>query len=181
MEMPVLECERVRLRAFRSDDVHAAFALFGDPDVARYWSGPAWTTLAQAEEWLAPQLKPLDEKPSMLPWAVADRATDVMLGTGTIFAINREHQRAEIGYSLQRAHWGKGLATEVARRMLAYGFDDMKLRRFEADADPRNTSSLKLLEKLGFQREGYARERWNVITEIADAVLLGLLAREYQR
>ena len=179
--MPVLECERVRLRALRASDVHAAFALFGDPEVARYWSGPAWITLEQAQAWLAPQLAPLEDKPSMLPWAVADRTTDRMIGTGTLFAINYDQQRAEIGYSLQRAHWGQGLATEVARRMLDYGFDVLKLRRVEADTDPRNTASLRLLEKLGFQREGYARERWNVVTEICDAVLLGLLAREYKR
>lgn len=66
-------------------------------------------------------------------------------------------------------------------RALSYAFDELALRRIEADADPRNAQSLHLLERLGFQREGYARERWHVGGEVCDSVLLGLLRREWKR
>jgi [ribosomal protein S5]-alanine N-acetyltransferase len=106
--VPVLECERVRLRPFRADDRDAVFAVFGDPVVARYWSFAPWTEHAQAEAFLAPLLA--GELETMIPWAIAERATDTLVGTTTVFAIHRDQGRAEIGYSLQRARWGNGLA-----------------------------------------------------------------------
>jgi RimJ/RimL family protein N-acetyltransferase len=55
----------------------------------------------------------------------------------------------------------------------------MQLRRLEADVDPRNAGSIRTLERLGFQREGFLRERWHVNGEIQDAIFYGLLRREW--
>ena len=175
--VPVLETERTRLRPFRASDRDALFEVFGDPEVARYWAFPAWTDIAQAAAYIAPRVP----SPSSLPWGIADRGSDRLIGTATIFGLHREQGRAEIGYSLQRAQWGKGLAREAVSRVLAYGFDDVKLRRFEADIDPRNTASLGLIERFGFTREGYLRDRWLVNGEACDSVVLGLLARDFRR
>ncbi len=54
----------------------------------------------------------------------------------------------------------------------------MGMRRIDADVDPRNAASLRCIERLGFVREGFARERWVVAGEVQDSVLLGLLTRE---
>ncbi len=174
---PVLETERVRLRPFRADDRDALFEVFGDPEVARYWAFPAWTDVAQAAAYIAPRAP----SPTSLPWATADRHTDRLIGTVTIFNLQREQGRAEIGYTLRRDRWGQGLAREAVSRALAYGFDDLKLRRFEADIDPRNAASLGLIERLGFTREGYMRDRWLVNGEACDSVVLGLLAPAFRR
>jgi RimJ/RimL family protein N-acetyltransferase len=181
MPYPTLETERVRLRPFAATDRAALFQVFKDPEVARYWSHPAWTTDEEAAKFLAPVLEPPGDDFSMIPWAIADRATDELIGTATIFALRRDQGRAEIGYSLHRAHWGKGLAREAVSRALAYGFEELALRRFEADIDPRNAPSIALCERLGFQREGYLRARWCIAGEVCDTVLLGLLAAELRR
>lgn len=175
--VPVFETERVRLRPFRADDRDALFEVFGDPEVARYWAFPAWTDVAQAAAYIAPRAP----SPTSLPWALADRSTDRLIGTATIFNLHREQGRAEIGYTLRRDRWGRGLAREAVSRVLAYGFDDLKLRRFEADIDPRNTASLGLIERFGFTREGYMRDRWLVNGEACDSVVFGLLARDFRR
>lgn len=154
------------------------FELFSDPRVARFWSFPAWTELAQAEAFLAPLVGPVADDARALPWAIADHTTDELVGTATLFEIRRDQQRAEIGYSLRASCWKQGYAREAVHRVLVHGFGDLALRRIEADVDPRNTGSLALLESLGFTREGYLRERWNVAGEICDSVCLGLLARE---
>ena len=86
-----------------------------------------------------------------------------------------------MGYSLASAHQGRGLASEAVTLALLYAFDVLELRRVEADVDPRNLPSCKVLERLGFQREGLLRERWNVNAEICDTALYGLLARELRR
>lgn len=173
--IPTITSERIRLRPFRADDRTALFDLFCDPAVTRYWSFPAWTDLAQADAFLD-----ADDQPNMIAWAMADRTTDELIGTTTIASLNRDQGRGEIGYSLRRAYWKRGLAREAVTRALDHGFDELGLRRFEADADPRNTSSLALLEALGFVREGYLRARWFVAGEECDSVILGLLARDWR-
>jgi RimJ/RimL family protein N-acetyltransferase len=65
--------------------------------------------------------------------------------------------------------------------LLEYAFGGIKLRRLEADVDPRNTHSIKTLERLGFKQEGFLRERWQVAGEIQDALFYGLLEREWNR
>jgi RimJ/RimL family protein N-acetyltransferase len=64
--------------------------------------------------------------------------------------------------------------------LLDFAFGQLGLRRIEADTDPDNSASIRLLESLGFRREGLLRERWNVGGELQDTVFLGLLAREYR-
>lgn len=88
-------------------------------------------------------------------------------------------QRAEVGYILDRTAWGKGLMNEALEAVLRYCFNLLKLRRIEADIDPRNERSVLSLERLGFSREGYLRERWEVGGEVSDSVLYGVLAREW--
>ncbi|HBN54874.1 MAG TPA: GNAT family N-acetyltransferase [Stenotrophomonas sp.] len=178
LPQPELSSPRLRLREVRGDDAPALFAIHSDPQVMRYWSYPAWTEPAQAERKVADiqrQRRELD----MLVWAIADARSDRLIGTCAVFAMHLEQGRAEIGYSLH-PHWqGRGLASEALRMILRHLFEDMGLRRIEADIDPRNQASCRLVEKLGFVREGVLRERWHVNGELADTVLYGLLRRDF--
>jgi [ribosomal protein S5]-alanine N-acetyltransferase len=180
MVPPTLEGARVRLRPHRADDREAVFALFGDASVIRYWAGTRWTSIAEADAYLAPLLLASADagEPDKFPWAIADGPTDAFIGTTSIFALRRDQQRAEVGYSLLPARQGHGLAREAVVLALRYAFDVLQLRRVEADVDPRNGPSCKLLESLGFTREGFLRERWNINDEICDTVFYGVLARE---
>ena len=178
LPQPELRSARLRLREVRTDDAPALFAIHSNPQVMRYWSYPAWTALAQAEQKVADiqrQRRELD----ILVWAIADAGTDRLIGTSAVFAIDLAQGRAEIGYSLHRDWHGRGLASETLRLILRYLFDELGLRRIEADADPRNAASCRLLEKLGFVREGLLRERWHVNGEICDTALYGLLGRDF--
>ena len=78
-----------------------------------------------------------------------------------------------------RAHWGKGYMNEALNGLVSHAFEVMNLRRLEADVDPRNGASVRTLERLGFEREGFLRERWYVNGEIQDALFYGLLRREW--
>ena len=88
--------------------------------------------------------------------------------------------RAELGYCLASAYWKKGYMLEALTALIDHAFGPMKLRRLEADVDPRNANSMRILGKLGFSQEGLLRERWNVNGEIQDTAFLGLLAREWR-
>jgi RimJ/RimL family protein N-acetyltransferase len=178
--LPTLESLRLRLRAYRDDDVDALYALQSDPGVMRYWSYPAWIERRQAEERLALIYRQMREEDVYI-WVIADRDSDRMIGNTALFALHREQKHAEIGYSLMPASQGRGLAQEAVRLALAFAFDVLDLERIEADIDPRNAPSCRLVERLGFVREGYLRERWRVNGEICDAAFYGLLRREFVR
>ncbi|WP_269792017.1 GNAT family protein [Stenotrophomonas sp. Iso1] len=179
LPQPELHSDRLRLRDVRDDDASALFSIHSNPQVMRYWSYPAWTELAQAEQKVADiqrQRRELD----ILIWAIADADSDQLIGTSALFALDLTQGRAEIGYSLHPDWQHRGLATEALRLILRYAFDALQLRRVEADADPRNEPSCRLLEKLGFVREGLLRERWNVNNEICDTAFYGLLRHDFK-
>ncbi|MFC0677022.1 GNAT family N-acetyltransferase [Lysobacter korlensis] len=177
--MTVLDGLRVRLRAFRDDDLPQFFALHSDPRVMRYWSFAAWTDLSQAQAYFE-SAKAGRDPDRMLCRVIALPADDRLIGAVTLYAINREQGRAEIGYALSSAHWGHGYAREAVQLVITHAFDVLGLRRIEADIDPRNAASCRLVEQLGFVREGLLRERWHVAGELCDTVLYGLLARDWR-
>lgn len=178
LRLPMLKATRVRLRWLEPQDVPALFAVFSDPVAMRYWSWTPMTSPKEAEALLA-EIEASFAAKTLFQWGIARHDDDVVIGTCTLAQISATHKRADLGFALARAQWGRGLASEATRRLLDFTFGELGLHRVEADADPRNLRSIALLERLGFVREGYARERWCVGDEIADGVLFGLLAREW--
>lgn len=178
--LPVLDGTRIRLRGIEADDFDAFYALHSDPRVMRYWSFPAWTAHEQAREYFASACSGRDAT-RLLCWGIAERGHDRLIGAVTLYDIDREQGRASIGYALSSPWWGQGLAREALSCVLAHAFDALALRRVEADIDPRNAASCRLVERLGFEREGLLRERWHVAGEVCDTALYGLLAREFVR
>lgn len=176
--LPLLAGPRVQLRAMRPNDVAALFALQSDPIGMRYWSYPPLTDIAQAQAQFEKNERNTREG-NCLPWAIALASDDAMIGTCSLFAIDTTHRRAMLGYALARAYWGRGYAQEALRLALGHAFGALALHRLEADIDPRNTASTRLVERVGFTREGLLRERWFVGDDVQDSVLYGLLARDY--
>ena len=178
--VPILETAHLRLRPYRADDAEAMFALYSDPRVMRYWSFPPWIELAQARTYLARAIAGMDSG-EIFPWAIAERTSDRLIGALTLYSLHVEQLRAEVGYSLSPDFQGRGLAAEALRCGLAHAFDGLGLVRVEADIDPRNARSCRLLEKIGFVREGLLRQRWRVNGEVSDSAFYGLLADEFVR
>ena len=177
--LPTLDAPRVRLRWLDAPDVDALYAIFSDPQMMKYWSTPPMKARAEAEELLARIHRQFADKTGF-QWGVERKSDGELLGTCTLFSIHAANMRAEIGYCLQSAHWRQGYMGEALSALFDYSFGLLKLRRLEADVDPNNAGSLGILGRMGFQREGLLRERWNVCGEIQDSVVLGLLAREWR-
>ena len=178
--LPTLIADRVRLRHLTEADVPALYAIFSDPEVMRYWSSPPMQSLQEANE-LWRKIQEGFESRRLFQWGIVGTEPERLLGTCTLFHLDLVHRRAEIGYALARACWGKGLAREAVTAVIDFAFTSLDLHRIEADADPRNENSLRLLERLGFKHEGRLRERYIVSGEIQDAALLGLLRPEWTR
>lgn len=176
---PALTGRRVRLRGPRADDADAVFTLFSDPDVMRYWSRPPMTVRAEAEG-LIDEIGEAFSTRSGFNWMIVQPEDDVVIGTAALFRFEPRHRRAEIGYSLRSDHWGRGLATEAVTVMLDWAIRTLGLHRVEADIDPRNAGSRRILARLGFASEGVLRERYFVGDEVSDTELFGLLAEDWQ-
>lgn len=174
-----LSTARLTLRPPRPGDEEALFAIHADPDVMRYFSEPPWLEPARA----APKIEEdaaAFEREQYFRFAIVLNESGRQIGNCTLFSEHRQNRRAEIGYALGRGHWGHGYMHEALLALLEYAFVERDLNRLEADIDPRNTGSIVCLERLGFAREGYLRERWIVGGEVSDSVLYGLLRRDWQ-
>lgn len=177
-QLPTINASRIKLRWITRDDLSSLYEIFSDPEVMRYWSTPPLPDRSAAEK-LLDNIHNNFQRRTLFTWGVARTTDDMLIGTNTLYNIDLTHRRAEIGYALGRAHWGNGYINEALKALLQFAFEELNLHRVEADVDPRNAASIKTLERLGFQREGYLRERWHVAGDIQDALFYGLLRREF--
>lgn len=176
---PTINANRVSLRWISEEDVDALHRIFSHPEVMRYWGAPPLADRNAAVK-LMEEIHDGFRQEKNLKWGIARRTDDALIGTATLFNLNLDNHRAEIGYGLDRAHWGMGYMNEALQALLEFAFEELALHRIEADVDPRNTASIRTVERLGFQREGYLRERWQVNGEIQDTVFYGLLRPDWE-
>src|SRR5687767_14641082 len=173
-QLPMLPASRVALRPLVEADAADVFAVFSDPEVMRYWDGAPMATPEAALAYVS-EIHQSFRRRELFQWGIASRPDDRIIGTCTLLHVSHAHERGEIGFALAQAQWGRGLATEAVTTLLSFVFTTLQLHRVEADVDPRNTRSLRLLERLGFTREGLLRDRYHVGPERQDTALLGLL------
>ena len=173
---PILRTGRLVLRPFENEDAADLLRVFAEPDVVRYWSSGAWTDIAQAEAMIA-EARQAYRDGGLARYAIALADTNRLIGICNLRGFFEQNRRCELGYALGRAHWGQGFAAEALEALLDHAFHVLDINRIEADIDPRNEASARLLEKLGFRREGYMPERWIVHGEKADTAFYGLLRR----
>jgi ribosomal-protein-alanine N-acetyltransferase len=174
-----LTTERLVLRWVTRDDAPDHFSLFSDPRVTRYWSTPAWTDMAQARDFVDAALAEYTSGEG-LRFSIILRDSDTFVGSVKLYDFFDQNRRCDVGYALLPAHWGKGYLAEAMVALLDYAFADLNMNRIEADIDPRNEASAKLLERMAFQKEGYMRERWIVNGEICDTAFYGRIKREWE-
>ena len=177
-ELPELVGARVRLGPLVAGDGPALLAIFGDPQVVRYWSSPPLPDLDAARALLA-DIREHFERRTLFQWGIRRAQEREPIGTVTLLQWDRDHARAELGIALGRSAWGQGLGTDALATLIGFAFERLDLHRLEADIDPHNQASLRLFERQGFRREGLLRERWLQGGSYQDALFLGLLRSEW--
>jgi ribosomal-protein-alanine N-acetyltransferase len=149
---PLLETERLRLRPVVADDLDHFAALYADPDVMRFIGarGPLSRSLSRErldfmlDHWL---------RHGFGMWALFRKDDGAFVGRCGMRYLDNTTQ-VELGYTLARAHWGQGLATEASLAVVRYAFEVMRVSRLVAVADPANTASVNVMRKLGMICEG---------------------------
>lgn len=96
-------------------------------------------------------------------WGVYEQGTGTLIGDVSMYGIQRgPFQSVSIGYSMDQDHTGRGYMTEAVRLAVRHAFQDLLLHRVEAAVSPGNTASIRVLEKVGFRREGLSRKNLKV-------------------
>ncbi len=150
----IIETERLRLRLFGFQDLDDVLSYATDPEWARYLPVPQPYTRADAQRFLAGPV--LLDRAVHTAWAIV-HGDSVMGGINIRFDF--ANGIGEMGSSLARSNWGKGLITEAAHAVMDRAFETYPdLNRVRAMADSRNVASLRVMEKLGRVREGILRQ-----------------------
>ncbi len=180
---PPIDTPRLNARLVTQADLADLMAINGDPAVTHHLPYPTWQTLSDAHAWFdramaqqatgtAWQLV-LQTKPIATP-TLTSRST--IIGTCLLFRFDEGSARLELGYVLGRAWWGQGLMREALQGVLSAAFTAMGVRRVEAEVNPANVASMRVVESLGFVAEGTLRQRWVKAGKPYDVVFWGLLA-----
>jgi ribosomal-protein-alanine N-acetyltransferase len=149
-----LRTPRLLLRPFAEADAPAHLELYRDPEVTRHLGGGPFTgdQVAQRSRRAVDKFVRHWTEKGFGVFAVEDLETRRLLGQCGLNTID-ELGEIEILYALERAAWGRGLATEAARAALAYGFDEARLPRIVAVTRPEHRASRGVMEKLGMRYE----------------------------
>jgi RimJ/RimL family protein N-acetyltransferase len=174
-----LSTTRLLLRPLCPSDAEALLEVHSDAAVMQYSNTPPWTSIDQAHALIDLALRGVRTGKDLCLGIVPQTAGNVV-GTCTLYAISESSRRAEIGFILGAQVWRKGYMAEALAALVKYSFLELKLNRIEADTDPRNLRSTATLERLGFVREGYLRERWIVGGEKSDTLLYGILRSDWE-
>jgi aminoglycoside 6'-N-acetyltransferase len=182
MRFTTLTTARLVIRRFTLDDVQAFAAYRSDPDVARYQSWQAPYSEQAARRFIESlQTAEPDEPGEWFQFALARRDDPgTLIGDLALGSID-DGRQAEIGFTLAPAYQGEGYATEAVEALLDHLFTARSKHRVQASCDDRNTSSARLLERVGFRLEGHLVESYWDGEEWTDDLRFALLRREWEQ
>ncbi len=175
---PTLETARLLLRPFRVADAADVQRLAGDFAVADttlniphpYENGMAEKWIFNHRDWF--------ERREQAIFAITLKMDGTLLGAVGL-RIQREDQRAELGYWIGKSYWNQGYSTEAARAVLGFGFEQLALNRIDAHHFVRNPASGRVMQKLGMTHEGCLRQHVRKWDAFEDLELYGILKSQW--
>ncbi len=173
-----LHTERLLLRAPRMPDARQMFAYASDPLVARYvlWEthGALWESRLALRGIIS-----RNRRERLHTLAIVTKQDGRMVGTIGLVCRDWDAGTAEVGFSLSRDLWGRGLMTEALEAYLRFAFTRLNIHRVEAQHDVRNPASGRVMEKAGMKPEGILRCKLRYKGEYADVAVFSALREEW--
>jgi ribosomal-protein-alanine N-acetyltransferase len=167
---PEIKTERLLLRALKVEDVDAVFLLRSDPEVNKYLDRPRASSPAEALDFIVRVNQSVNKNEAIM-WAIEFLELPGLLGTICFWNLSAERSSAEIGYELLPPWQGKGILREAIKPVISFGFDSMKLQEIEAELDPANEASVRILEENGFIRIEDPHSKPGENREVLDTVV----------
>lgn len=147
----IVETSRLYLREYEQEDFATLHAIFSDPETMRFY--PAAFTEQQTRDWITRNQDRYMQDGCGL-WAVCLQGEGQLVGDcGLIYQNINGSIEVEIGYHLDKRHWGKGYASEAAIGCKQYAFDVLKLGKVVSIIHPDNTASIRVAKRVGMELE----------------------------
>ncbi|CAN7144307.1 GNAT family N-acetyltransferase [Caulobacter sp. LjRoot300] len=170
----ILETERLSLTPLTVEDAPLVYPFMSDPEAMAHWDRDAIEDPDEVEATVAAQVAEMEERRAMY-WAIRLGQDGRFLGYCELVDLDWRHHRGELGFIIAREDWGQGYATEAAAALLAHCASSLGLKRMVARTHVGDARAEKVLQKLGFEQEGYLKGHVDRDGERRDCRLYGLL------
>ena len=178
--LPILQTDRLILRKLTMRDASDMYRYCQDREVARHVLWEAHSSILETRAYLRYILYQYrNGEPGS--WGIVLRDTGRVIGTIGYMSYSPDNATVEVGYSLAREQWGKGLMTEALRAVIDESFRTLKLHRIEAMHFTDNPASGRVMEKCGMTHEGHMRERICCKGQFRDVEMWGILRKDWER
>ncbi|MDD4297702.1 MAG: GNAT family protein [Ruminiclostridium sp.] len=174
---PEINTERLNLREIKQEDSESIYKILSNPEVIKFDTFDLFTNIKQAEgliKWFNEQFK---QKRAIF-WGISLKNVPEIIGFCKC-EIEIPKVRADLGYDLSYEYWNMGIMTETLDAVIEFVFQTLDVNRIEATVSTKNNSSIRVLEKLGFIKEGILRERCYMRDIYHDMVMFSILKKEY--
>lgn len=179
-KFPEFNTDRLHLRMVKESDIPALFEMKSDPDTTSRYGAKPHLDQTQTAEWVRILFEDYKERTTLF-WCITLNESDTPIGSFTLWNMDLNSFRAELGYELNSRYWRKGIMGEALDVLLDWAFSEMGLNRIEACPLRENTSSVRMLEKLGFELEGNLKERIFFDGEFKDQLYFGMTRSSWER
>lgn len=171
---PILESKRLKFRSFKKSDAGCLYNMRSNADVLAFMDTESHKSVNDSLMMIDAIQKSYAEK-NGINWVVEEKLSGEMIGYIGFWRLMKEHLRAEIGYALHPSFWGIGYMEEAMKTILTFGFEAMNLHSVEANINPKNERSEKVLRKAGFIKEAHFRENYYFDGHFYDSAIYSLL------
>lgn len=177
-----LKTKRLTIRPVKLSDAEDLFVYRSNPAVSTFLSA-IHGSLAETKEFITQGASEINTQGTWFQLALLETENQQLVGDVGLHFLERDplNAQVEIGYTLDEPYWGKGYAKEALSRIIEFLFTDLKKHRIIAGIDPRNVPSIRLVESLGFRKEGHFKESFYLRGEWVDDYSFALLASEWNR
>lgn len=179
-EFPIIETECLLMRELVEADAPALFEFYRDPDFTRYIVFDPHKSLDDSLAFVA-LMKNIYQQKDSVRWGMELKENGQLIGNAGLHFWKRDIRCADVGYHIGQDFQGHGFATETLAAMVDFGFEHMNLNRLQGYINPGNDASGRVMEKLGFIKEGIWRQVEIKDGKLVDKIWFALLREEYYR
>ncbi|WP_340373340.1 GNAT family protein [Peribacillus sp. FSL E2-0218] len=176
-KFPVIETKRLILREATKADAGDMLDYLTDIEVVKHMGLEPFQTVDEVWEEIG-WYQSIRKEGTGIRWGITMKDNGKVIGSCGFFNRAPKHFRAEVGYELNQAHWGKGIAGEALEAVVRYGYHHFQLERIEALIEPANIPSQRLVEKQGFKREGLLRHYEYTCGKFDDLLMYSLIKKD---
>ena len=176
---PILNTDRLQLVRHSLDHANDMYELRTDKDVMKFLDTSPPKSISDIENKIKENISNFDDKVG-INWIIQLKESKEAIGYLGIWRIDKQNNRGELGYAIKKKFWQKGIATEAAKTVINYGFDQMELNTIMANTNPQNKPSQSLLSKLGFIQEAHFRQDYYFDGKYLDSAIYGLIKEDWK-